>query len=129
MKKAEWTLQELAEDAGVPGRTIRYYIARGLLEGPDVAGRGAVYGARHLERLRAIRKQQREGRMLAEIARENAPAELPQPESWWRYPLADGVVVQVRADLAPWRVKLVRKAIAEIATKLREESPDGNERI
>jgi len=128
MKKAEWTLQELAEEGGVPARTIRYYIARGLLEGPEVAGRGAMYSIRHLERLRAIRKQQRDGRMLAEIAQAPA-AELPQPESWWRYPLADGVVVQVRADLAPWRVKRIRKAIAEIAAKLKEETSDGNERV
>jgi DNA-binding transcriptional MerR regulator len=124
MKKVEWTLQELGEEAGVPARTIRYYIARGLLEGPEVAGRGAMYGARHLERLLAIRKQQREGRMLAEIAQAPGAAELPRAESWWQYPLADGVVVQVRADLAPWRLKLIRKAIAEIAAKFKEEPTD-----
>src|SRR5437016_1302585 len=62
--KAEWTLSELAEETGLPARTIRYYIARGLLAGPEVAGRGAVYGSHHLARLREIQSLQREGRML-----------------------------------------------------------------
>ncbi len=31
----EWTLKELAEEAGVPKRTIRYYISRGLLAPPS----------------------------------------------------------------------------------------------
>lgn len=37
-------LAELAQKAGLPGRTIRFYIARGLLPGPLKAGRGATYG-------------------------------------------------------------------------------------
>ena len=47
-------LAELAEKAGLPGRTIRFYIARGLLPGPLKAGRGAAYGQEHLDRLREI---------------------------------------------------------------------------
>ena len=66
--KSEWTLSELAQETGLPARTIRYYIARGLLAGPGVAGRGAVYGTEHLTRLREIQTLQGEGRMLAEIA-------------------------------------------------------------
>lgn len=127
--KTEWTLAELADEVGLPARTIRYYIARGLLDGPEVAGRGAIYRITHLERLREIRKLQRQGRMLAEIGQHrHEVTELPQPESWWRYPLADGVIVHVRADLAPWRVKRIRKALAELAEQLKE-NPDGNERV
>ena len=69
MEKTRWTLTELADEAGIPARTIRYYIARGLLEGPDVAGRGASYGTAHRDRLLEIRALQSEGRMLADIAR------------------------------------------------------------
>ena len=28
------TLAELSEESGIPARTIRFYIARGLLDGP-----------------------------------------------------------------------------------------------
>jgi hypothetical protein len=42
--------------------------------------------------------------------------------------LADGVIVHVRADLAPWRVKRIRKALTELAEQLKE-NPDGNERV
>ena len=67
--EGERTLAELAEAAGIPARTIRFYIARGLLDGPLKAGRGAVYTAEHLARLEKIKTLQAEGRMLAEIGR------------------------------------------------------------
>src|SRR5437667_3133986 len=118
--KSEWTLAELAEDVGLPARTIRYYIARGLLAGPGVAGRGAVYGTEHLTRLREIQTLQGEGRMLAEIASSRADdAQLPAPVVWQQYVVADGITVNVRADLAPWRLKRVRKVLAEIAAQLK----------
>jgi DNA-binding transcriptional MerR regulator len=126
--KTEWTLSELAEEAGLPARTIRYYIARGLLAGPGVAGRGAVYGIQHITRLREIQKLQSEGRMLAEIAQQPDKVELPPPVSWQQYAVAEGITVNVRADLPPWRLKRVRKVLAEIMARLKEET-DGNLRI
>jgi DNA-binding transcriptional MerR regulator len=63
----ELTLQELADLAGVTPRTIRYYIAQGLLPSPGRVGPGATYGETHLARLRLIRKLQREHLPLAEI--------------------------------------------------------------
>ena len=65
----KWTLRELAAEAGVPERTIRFYISRGLVDPPLRAGRGAAYGARHLDRLREIRTLQARGMPLAEISR------------------------------------------------------------
>ena len=50
------TLAELSEESGTPARTIRFYIARGLLDGPLKAGRGAVYTAEHLARLEKIKE-------------------------------------------------------------------------
>jgi len=127
MEKTQWTLTELAEEAGIPARTVRYYIARGLLAGPDVAGRSASYGPAHRERLLEIRALQSEGRMLAEIARPDAAAQLPAAETWHQYRIAEGVVVQVRGDLAPWRLKRIHQMIAEAAAKLAEEDVnDGN---
>lgn len=122
MDKTQWTLAELADETGLTARTIRYYIARGLLDGPGVAGRSAVYGLPHLQRLREIQQQQREGRMLAEIAADVVDAvALAEPALWQHFALADGVVVQIRADLAPWRVKQVRKLVAEMAARLTQE--------
>jgi DNA-binding transcriptional MerR regulator len=67
-KEKEWTLRELAAETGVPERTIRFYISRGLVDPPLRGGRGAAYGAGHKARLEEIRKLQAKGLMLAEIA-------------------------------------------------------------
>ena len=120
MDKESWTLSELAEETGLTARTIRYYIARGLVDGPEVAGRGAVYGRRHVDRLVEIQRLQSEGRMLAEIATVDVDSvELPTAVVMQQYEIAEGVVVSVRGDLAPWRVKQVRQAMAKFAAELR----------
>lgn len=48
------TLQELAELSGVEQRTIRSYVERGILPGPDSLGRGARYPREALDRLRVL---------------------------------------------------------------------------
>ena len=50
------TIEELAGEAGVPVRTVRYYISQGLLPGPAARGRAAAYDDEHLARLRLIRR-------------------------------------------------------------------------
>lgn len=50
-----YSLNELAELVDMEPRTIRSYIAQGLLKGPDRMGRGARYDDTHLRRLQAIR--------------------------------------------------------------------------
>ncbi|HSW41402.1 MAG TPA: MerR family transcriptional regulator [Patescibacteria group bacterium] len=65
--ESEYSLQDLSDLAGVTPRTIRYYIAQGLLPSPDRAGPGTTYGDGHLHRLRLIRRLQREHLPLAEI--------------------------------------------------------------
>jgi DNA-binding transcriptional MerR regulator len=64
-----YTLPDLCDLAGVTPRTVRYYIAQGLLVSPAGAGPGARYGAHHLARLRLIRRLQRDHLPLAEIRR------------------------------------------------------------
>jgi DNA-binding transcriptional MerR regulator len=49
-----YSLDELSREAGVTQRTIRYYIAEGLLPPPDSAGRNARYTREHLDRLLLI---------------------------------------------------------------------------
>lgn len=51
---ATLTLEELTSDAGVTVRTVRYYIAEGLLPPPEGAGRAARYTEDHRNRLDLI---------------------------------------------------------------------------
>ena len=120
MVEKEFSLSDLAEQAGVPARTIRYYISRGLLAGPLKAGRGAAYSEEHLRQLRRIAELQARGLMLAEIARDlqPAPARAPEAAAWWEYEVADGVKVLVRGDLSPWRLSQVRGAIADMTARI-----------
>ncbi|HUQ77540.1 MAG TPA: MerR family transcriptional regulator [Patescibacteria group bacterium] len=62
-----YSLTELAALAGVTPRTVRFYLAQGLLPSPGATGPGVKYGEDHLDRLRLIRRLQREHLPLAEI--------------------------------------------------------------
>ena len=132
-KRDDRTLSELAEETGIPARTIRFYIARGLLEGPVRGGRGAVYTAKHAERLAEIRRLQAGGKMLSEIAAVVAggkePRELPEPSAWWQYPLSDDVVVWVRASASPWRLRQIRSGLADLTARLRREPGKPDEEV
>lgn len=123
----EFSLDALAEQSGVPERTIRYYIARELLAPPARGGRGAFYTTEHLDRLREIQRRQQEGLTLAEIGRlESAGAaasRLPEPEPWLQYTLAPDVVVQVRTGAGPWRVRQIKSALDRLACELETAEP------
>ena len=62
-----YTLADLARLADVTPRTVRYYVAQGLLPSPEAAGPSTRYGEGHLARLRLIKRLQREHLPLAEI--------------------------------------------------------------
>lgn len=116
------TLAELSEESGIPARTIRFYIARGLLDGPVKAGRGAVYTAQHLARIEKIKSLQAEGRMLSEIVHLVNQVEsletAPPPVAWWQHVIHDDVMVWVRGDVSPWRMRQIRAAIDELSGRL-----------
>ena len=105
----ELSLAELSERAEVPPRTIRFYIAQGLLPGPLRAGRAAVYGKAHLILLNRIKELQAQGMTLAEVAFALSPdtghRAMPEAVAWLEYQLAEDVVVRVRSSIAPWRHK------------------------
>ncbi len=61
------TIDELAMRADVPVRTIRFYIAEGLLPGASTRGKGASYTQEHLDRLQLIRLLVARHLPLAEI--------------------------------------------------------------
>jgi DNA-binding transcriptional MerR regulator len=49
-------IAELAERAGVTPRTVRYYVAEGLLPPPSGSGQNRTYSSEHLVRLAAIKR-------------------------------------------------------------------------
>jgi DNA-binding transcriptional MerR regulator len=112
--------------AAPSARSIRYYIANGLLDRPEGTGTAATYGYRHFLQLLAVKIRQREGATLDTIRREmkeltgdslerrvatslgaalGATAETRRtnadsegPHSWRRIVVADGVELHVRED-------------------------------
>lgn len=70
------SVEELAETADVPVRTIRYYISEGLLPGPGSRGKQATYGEEQLARLRLIRRLAERRVPLAQMRKLLAPLHL-----------------------------------------------------
>jgi hypothetical protein len=75
--------------------------------------------------LQEIRELQSQGLTLMEIARRlsggtRAAAGL-EPAAWWLYPVAPDVTVSVRGDVSPWRLKQIRKYVAQMAAGLGAE--------
>ena len=117
------SLNELAKKSGVPERTIRYYISRGLIPGPVRGGRGAEYTENHIAGIQKVRLLQSGGMTLAEIESQLAQQAgdrrvAIRPESWAVYRIAPDVTVQVREGLSPWRIKQLRSAIRRLAAEL-----------
>jgi DNA-binding transcriptional MerR regulator len=124
MSRQQMSLQELAKRSGVPPRTIRYYIARGLLAGPVVAGPRAYYSAEHLERIGQIRKLQQQGMTLSEIAHHlsggSAKAVLPEPERWCHFSVTTDVKLLVKEGaLSPWQMHRIRELVDQLGAVLR----------
>ncbi len=69
MTAEERLINELAKEAGVTVRTIRYYMDQGLLPPPTPSGRYAHFSQQHLDRLRLIRKLKELHLPLEEIKR------------------------------------------------------------
>jgi DNA-binding transcriptional MerR regulator len=106
-------------------RSIRFYVANGLLDRPEGTGTAATYNYRHFLQLLAIKIRQREGSTLEVIKSElheltgdslerrvatslapalgvRADAVVPSddehPFTWRRVPVAEGIEIHVRDD-------------------------------
>lgn len=120
------TLQQLSEQAGVPARTIRFYIQKGLLAGPEGEKRGAWYSAEHLSDLLRIRKWQEAGLSLDAIAdllaaRHEPPLAPARPgsvEVRSHLIVADGVEFVVALDRAALAQDEVRRLFRAVAREL-----------
>lgn len=111
-------LAELSARADVSVRTIRFYIQQGLLPSPESRGPGAHYTAEHLDRLRLIKRLQREHLPLAEIRRRLeglGAAEIAR--------LAEETAARPRSSARDY----IRHALSEPGAKLRSaETPPGS---
>jgi DNA-binding transcriptional MerR regulator len=57
----EYTIDEISSLSRVPSRTIRFYQSRGALMAPEIRGRVAYYGPKHVQRLELIAQLQDRG--------------------------------------------------------------------
>lgn len=67
MTQDTYSISELAKEAGVTVRTIRYYISQGLLPSPGMAGQGDRYDTAYLKRLQLIKRLKEEYLPLEKI--------------------------------------------------------------
>lgn len=130
------TLQQLSEQSGVPERSIRFYIQKGLLPRPEGQKRGAFYREGHLAELLRIRQWQDAGLSLDAIgdlllAKREAPLAPSRPgavEVRSHLIIADGlelVVAPERARLSQSQVRVLFRAIQEFYADM--ERPDDPE--
>src|SRR5512141_1214464 len=116
MAVPEYTIYDLAKLAGVTPRTIRFYIAQGLLPSPEAAGPKTTYTDEHLERLRLIKKLQLAHLPLAEIRtrlRETGAqdlAEMVQPSAPTR--VSESAVDYIRGVLGRAQAPMPAPAMA-----------------
>lgn len=126
------SLQQLADRSGVPARTIRYYIQKGLLPAPEGERRGAFYTAGHLADLLRIRTWQETGLSLDAIgdllqARSEPPVAPVRPgavEVRSHLVIADGIELAVapeRAGLDQARLRRLFIAVQDAHAALLEE--------
>jgi DNA-binding transcriptional MerR regulator len=126
-----FSIDELSMFAGVTPRTVRYYIAEGLVDRPVGEKRGAHYVRRHLEQLLQIRRWTDAGLSLDRVRELRAGApEDPTPrralpgsiEVWSRVTVADGLEIHIepgRAELTPEQTRSFVRAISALYRQVR----------
>jgi DNA-binding transcriptional MerR regulator len=107
-RPVRYTLSDLERETGVTARTIRYYIAEGLLQPAYGRGPSATYDADHLLRLRVIQRLKDDRMPLREIKERLShltPEDIavmlkvqlqPQAQTWRRYDLHPDLEIVVR---------------------------------
>ena len=126
-----YSIEELSALAGVTPRTVRYYIAQGLLDRPAGEKRGAHYLRRHLEQLLLVRRWTEAGLSLDRVreliagAPEDPPRRATPPgsvEVWSRVTVADGLEVHLepgRAGLTPEQVRAFIRGVTALYRQTR----------
>ena len=127
MDEAEpiYSIDELAERAGVSRRTVRYYVQRGLMPAPLGVGRGKHYAETHLHALIAIKDMQQAEVSLDDIhARLHGTApvlpaaprdDTPHQSMWSRVKVGEGVELHVQGRrLNEAQCAAVRRALIDV---------------
>lgn len=138
--ETRFTIDELCERTGTTRRTVRYYVAEGLLPPPAGRGRGGFYGTAHAERLGRIRELRAAGHALETIramfmddsgtrADGTGAAPPPPPPAEPRelravYRIADGVDLSVRRDAEENNPSRIRELLRVARTLFPEGPPD-----
>ena len=132
-----YSLDELATFAGLPRRTVRYYIQLGHVDRPIGETRAAHYPAAHLDQLLTVQKYARAGLALDRIGEllraPTVPPPMPVPRAGTvevrsHLTLADGVELVVepgRAGLTPEQVRrLFQETLALYARVIQEKTDE-----
>jgi DNA-binding transcriptional MerR regulator len=93
-----YSADELATLAGVPRRTLRYYIQLGLIERPIGETRAAYYTWQHLRQLLEVRRLSEQGFSLERV--QELLAQGDEPPSAAAAPRAGSITVQSHVRLA-----------------------------
>jgi len=130
-----WTLDELAAQADLSRRTVRYYIQIGLVDHPTGETRAARYSTRHLEQLLQIRKWTDAGvslERIRELLSGGTPPVPPRPrgpgtvEVWSHLVVTDGLEITLepgRAGLSPEQVRALFDGAMKLYRQLTEPTP------
>lgn len=103
LPRYRYEIAELETETGVPARTIRYYISRGLLAPAYGRGPSATYDLSHLLRLRLITRYKDEHRGLTEISERLGSMSDEDVEA--------ALGIQVEPRVAVWRRIMLHPAI------------------
>lgn len=107
-RESRYTIEELERLTGYPARTIRYYIARGLLQPAYGRGPTATYDRDHLRRLQYIELLKQERMSLDQIHEhlmDMEPADIevalrgqfsPSADLWRHLQLHDDLTLMIR---------------------------------
>jgi len=130
-----YSLEELSRLTGVLGRTIRYYIAEGLLPGACSTGRSSTYSDEHLQKLQKIADLRKLGNTLAmirvKLVDQPKPPAVTLTVTHFGTPLfSPGELHVIAPDLQvllipgvdPKRTKVLRHALAEFTKAVKMEN-------
>lgn len=128
----EYRIEQLAQQAGVPVDTIRFYQGRGLLEPPRREGRITWYSEDHLARLRRVRTLQQRGFTLNVIRRflegELAGSDEALVEAVTRGSAPRTLTLDELTDASGIAAPLVQSLVQAGLLVPAEQGPDGDDR-